>query len=133
MNSTVAGRQSKPRVLVADDAPEITQLIAAWLRPEYDVFTAWDGEQALSVAERVEPTVALLDVAMPKSTGFEVAELFRQHPRLRRTRIIFVTGLRQPENAIRAVELGALDYLYKPLDEETILDRVRVAIELARG
>jgi PleD family two-component response regulator len=133
MNSTVAGRQSKPRVLVADDAPEITQLIAAWLRPEYDVFTAWDGEQALSVAERVEPTVALLDVAMPKSTGLEVAELFRQHPRLRRTRIIFVTGLRQPENAIRAVELGALDYLYKPLDEETILDRVRVAIELARG
>ncbi|HEX2343367.1 MAG TPA: response regulator [Vicinamibacterales bacterium] len=133
MNSTVAGRQSKPRVLVADDAPEITQLIAAWLRPEYDVFTAWDGEQALSVAERVEPTVALLDVAMPKSTGFQVAELFRQHPRLRRTRIIFVTGLRQPENAIRAIELGALDYLYKPLDEETILDRVRVAIELSRG
>jgi PleD family two-component response regulator len=133
MNSTVAGRLSKPRVLVADDAPEITQLIATWLRPEYDVFTAWDGEQALTVAERVEPTVALLDVAMPKSTGFEVAELFRQHPRLRRTRIIFVTGLRQPENAVRAIELGALDYLYKPLDEETILDRVRVAIELSRG
>jgi two-component system, cell cycle response regulator len=130
MSSNVAGR---PRVLVADDAPEITQLIAAWLRPEYDVFTAWDGEQAVTVAERIEPTVALLDIAMPKSTGFEVAEQFRQHPRLRRTRIIFVTGLRQPENAVRAIELGALDYLYKPLDEETIRDRVKVAVDLARG
>jgi two-component system, cell cycle response regulator len=130
MNSNVAGR---PRVLVADDAPEITQLIAAWLRPEYDVFTAWDGEQAVTVAERIEPTVALLDIAMPKSTGFEVAEQFRQHPRLRRTRIIFVTGLRQPEHAVRAIELGALDYLYKPLDEETIRDRVKVAVDLSRG
>jgi PleD family two-component response regulator len=130
MSSNVAGR---PRVLVADDAPEITQLIAAWLRPEYDVFTAWDGEQAMTVAERIEPTVALLDIAMPKSTGLEVAEQFRQHPRLRRTRIIFVTGLRQPEHAIRAIELGALDYLYKPLDEETIRDRVKVAVDLSRG
>lgn len=120
-------------MLVADDAHEITHLVATWLRPDYEVFTALDGQQALHVAERTEPTVALLDIAMPKSTGFEVAELFRQHPRLRRTRIIFVTGLRQPENAVRAIELGALDYLYKPLDEETVRDRVRVAIELSRG
>jgi PleD family two-component response regulator len=120
-------------VLVADDASEITHLIATWLRPDYDVFTALDGEQAVSVAQQVEPNVALLDIAMPRSNGFEVAEVFRQHPRLRRTRIIFFTGLRQPENAVRAIELGALDYLYKPLDEETVRDRVRVAIELSRG
>lgn len=126
-------RSTRPRVLVADDAQEITQLLATWLRPDYEVFTALDGQQALNVAERIEPVVALLDIAMPKSSGFEVAELFRQHPRLRRTRIIFVTGLRQPENALRAVELGALDYLYKPLDEDTVRDRVRVAIELSRG
>jgi CheY-like chemotaxis protein len=126
-------RSTRPRVLVADDAQEITQLLATWLRPDYEVFTALDGQQALNVAERIEPVVALLDIAMPKSSGFEVAERFRQHPRLRRTRIIFVTGFRQPENALRAVELGALDYLYKPLDEDTVRDRVRVAIELSRG
>jgi PleD family two-component response regulator len=126
-----AGRSEKPRVLVADDAPEITQLIAAWLGRDYEVFTAWDGQEALHIAERIVPSVAVLDIAMPKSNGFEVAERFRQHPRLRRTRIIFVTGLQHPGNAIRAVELGALDYLYKPLDEETIRARVRTAIELS--
>lgn len=121
----------KPRVLVADDAPEITLLLSRWLRPDYDVVTAWDGEEALRLAETVEPIVAVLDIAMPKSNGFELAEMFRQHPRLRRTRIIFVTGLQQPENALRAVELGALDYLYKPLDEDTVRRRVRAAVELA--
>lgn len=126
-------RSTRPRVLVADDALEITHLLATWLRADYDVFTALDGQQALNVAEQVEPVVALLDIAMPGTSGFEVAEWFRQHPRLCRTRIIFVTGHRQPENALRAVELGALDYLYKPLDEDTVRDRVRVAIELARG
>jgi two-component system cell cycle response regulator len=122
----------KPRVLVADDAPEITQLISLWLRPEYEVYTALNGDDAVRVAERVEPNVALLDVVMPRSNGFEVAEMLRQHPRLRRTPIIFFTGLRQPENALRAIELGALDYLYKPLDEDTLRKRVRTAIELSR-
>lgn len=133
MESPAAGRSDRPRVLVADDAYEITRLIASWLRQDYDVFTAWDGQQALDVAERVEPNVALLDIAMPRSSGFEVAERFRQHPRLRRTRVIFVTGLQHPENALRAIDLGALDYLYKPLDEETVRDRVRVAVELSGG
>jgi len=133
MDLATVRRQSRPRVLVADDANEIVYLIATWLRSDYDVFTALDGQQALDVAERIEPTVALLDIAMPKSTGFEVAQQLREHPRLCRTRIIFVTGLRQPENAVRAIELGALDYLYKPLDEETVRNRVRVAIELSRG
>jgi PleD family two-component response regulator len=131
MDLPAAGRSDRPRVLVADDAHEITHLLASWLRQDYDVFTAWDGQQAIYVAEQVEPTVALLDIAMPRSSGFEVAERFREHPRLRRIRVIFVTGLRHPENALRAIDLGALDYLYKPLDEETVRDRVRVAIELS--
>jgi two-component system sensor histidine kinase/response regulator len=124
-------KPARPRVLVADDAPEITQLVARWLNRDYEVFTAWNGEEALRLAEMVEPSVAVLDVAMPKSSGFEVAEMLRQHPRLRRTPIIFVTGLTEPANALRAVELGALDYLYKPLDEEIIRRRVRIAVELS--
>jgi len=133
MDSPAAGRSERPRVLVADDACEITSLISAWLRRDYDVFTAWNGLQALYVAEQVEPNVALLDIAMPGSSGLEVAEHFRQHPRLCRTRVIFVTGLHHPGNALRAIELGALDYLYKPLDEETVRDRVRAAIDLSGG
>ena len=65
----------KPRVLVADDAPEITLLLSRWLRPDYDVVTAWDGEEALRLAETVEPLVAVLDIAMPKSNGLELAEM----------------------------------------------------------
>lgn len=114
-----------------DDAPDVTQLIKLWLVGTYAVWTASSGREAVHVAERVAPHVALLDIMMPPPNGFEVAERFRLHPRLARTRVIFLTGLDNAANAARALELGAVDLLYKPLDERILMQRVRSAVELA--
>jgi PleD family two-component response regulator len=122
--------RKKTCILVVDDAPEVTQLVASWLRDDYSVFTAARGDEALRVAEIVHPRVALLDIVMPRPNGFELAEMFREHPRLSGTGIIFITGLRDPANAMRAIELGALDFLYKPIDEDTVRERVRAAVEM---
>lgn len=119
------------RVLVVDDSPDVTQLLALWLGQTYAVFTANSGLQGLILAETVFPHVALLDIVMAPPNGFEVADRFRHHPRLARTRVIFITGLDHAANASRALELGAVDLLYKPLDERILLERVRSAVELA--
>jgi DNA-binding response OmpR family regulator len=124
-----ADTRLKPRVLVVDDANEITDLITAWLH-EYEVIPAASGRRAYEIAEQLTPAAMLVDIVLPDVNGFQLAEAFRQHPRLARTPIIFMSGLRHPENALRAVELGAFDFLQKPLSEETVRDRLRSALEL---
>lgn len=121
------------RIIVVDDAPEITRLLAHWLRPEYEVYAANDGAEALTLAHHLAPDVALVDIMMPHPNGFAIAEAFREHPRLASTRIIFITGLDQPANAARAAELGVIDLLYKPLDCDKVLVSVKRALELRQA
>jgi PleD family two-component response regulator len=125
-----AGPSIKPRVLVVDDAREITDLVADWLRGTYEVIAAVSGRQAFELAHQLTPAAMLVDIVLPDVNGFQVAEALRQHPRLARTPIIFMSGLQHPENAVRAVELGAVDFLQKPLVEEVVRDRIRSALEM---
>lgn len=127
------GQNQIPRVLIVDDAPEITELLAAWLQDSYEVYAANRGDEALTVAHHVTPDVALIDIMMPNPNGFSVAEEFRRHPRLAATRVIFITGLDHPANAARAAELGVVDLLYKPLDYDKVRACVKHAIELRQA
>jgi two-component system sensor histidine kinase/response regulator len=119
----------KPRVLVVDDAHEITDLIMVWLHDEYEVIATSSARAAYEVAERLTPAAMLIDVVLPDVNGFQLAEAIRQHPRLARTPIIFMSGLRHPENARRAIELGAVDFLVKPIGADRIRERLRRALE----
>ncbi len=127
------GPHPSSRVLVVDDAPEITRLLAQWLWPAYEVYATTDGTEALTFAHHLTPDVALIDIMMPHPNGFAIAEEFRRHPRLASTRIIFITGLDRPANAARAAELGVVDLLYKPLDYDKVLASVKRALELRQA
>lgn len=127
------GSQTPARILIVDDAPEITRMLAIWLDPPYEAHVANDGADALTLAHHITPDVALVDIMMPAPNGFAIAEEFRRHPRLASTPVIFITGLDQPANAARAAELGVLDLLYKPLDCDTVLASVQKALELRQA
>lgn len=127
------GRSHSPRILIVDDAPEITELLAAWLRGSYDVHVSNRGVEALTIAHHLSPHVAIIDIMMPAPNGFAIAEEFRLHPRLASTRVIFITGLDHPANAARAAELGVVDLLYKPLDYDKVHACVKRALELRQA
>jgi signal transduction histidine kinase/CheY-like chemotaxis protein len=121
-------------ILLVDDRPENLLALKAILRnPEYRIVTANSGVEALAVVLREEFAVILLDVAMPGMDGLEVATHLKELERTRDIPIIFVTAVATDVNHIyRAYEIGAVDYLIKPLDPETVRKKVGVFITLVQ-
>ena len=114
------------RVLVVDDNPQNTELVQAYLESlPVQIATAVDGLDARAQAERFKPDLSLLDVMMPKMSGFEVCQKIKQNPDLRDTVIIMVTALHEVGDFERAVECGCDDFLTKPVNKLELVTRVR--------
>jgi two-component system, cell cycle response regulator len=114
------------RVLVVDDVPANVKLLEARLSAEYfDVITAMSGEEALTICERAECDLVLLDVMMPDMDGFEVCRRLKTNPATQHIPIIMVTALDQPSDRVRGLEVGADDFLTKPIPEMALTARVR--------
>jgi DNA-binding response OmpR family regulator len=127
--SMEAERAATPLVLVADDDEDILQLVAFRLeRAGYQIVTACDGQQALSIALDREPDLAVLDVMMPKLTGLEVTERLRAEGK--QMPIVLLTARVQDEDLARGYEAGADDYIKKPFSPQEL--RARVEAILAR-
>jgi len=104
-----------PRVLVVDDEPDALELLQAFLEAKgYEVLTASDGEEALQKVKEERPHLMLLDVRMPKLTGLEVLKRVREIDR--EVGVIMVTAVNEEETGRQALQLGAFDYITKPLD-----------------
>lgn len=123
-----------PVVLLVDDDPRNLLALEAILDGEgYRLVTATSGRQALELALRESPTVMLLDVLMPEMDGFEVAQSLKGIAQTRDIPILFLTALATDVRHIyRAYEVGALDYLIKPLDPEVVRRKVAVLVDLVR-
>jgi CheY-like chemotaxis protein len=121
-------------ILLVDDRPEnLISLKAVLERPEYRLFTARSGEEALALALRESFAVALIDIAMPGMTGLDVAVHLKELERSRDVSIIFVTAFGDdPEEIYRAYSAGGVDYLVKPLDAEIVRKKVAVFVDLSR-
>lgn len=121
-------------VLVLDDDPWAREITSAILEENgIPVHATATLEEATALLGQLPPpAVLLLDAMMPNTDGFEVCRLFRGTPRLRATRIVFVTGLDDDRSRMNAMEAGADDLLTKPLNEAMLLTRIRSLIELAR-
>lgn len=116
---------SPNRVLVADDNPQILELLEAYLEPlGLEVLTAADGQEALDAVEANTPDFILLDIMMPKRSGFEVCRMLKDDPRFRTIPIVMITALNEEGDIERAKESGADDYLSKPVNKNELLDRV---------
>jgi two-component system alkaline phosphatase synthesis response regulator PhoP len=118
-------------VLIADDNPQILELLEAYLEPlSVRVLTARDGQEALDAVENDQPDLILLDIMMPKRSGFEVCRMLKDDPRYRDIPIIMVTALNEVADMERARECGADHFLSKPVNKLELLDRVKHLLKL---
>jgi two-component system, OmpR family, alkaline phosphatase synthesis response regulator PhoP len=118
--------RSLPRVLVADDNAQGVELLEAYLAGcDYEIRTAADGEETLRLVRDWHPDLILLDVMMPKISGFEVCKRLRADPQTCSTAVLMITALDQQSDVDRAVEAGTDDFLTKPINKTELLVRVR--------
>lgn len=122
--------QDETVILIVDDVPTNIQILADILKQDYRVLFATSGEQALTIAASREPDLILLDVMMPGIDGFTVCTRLKDDPLLRDTPVIFVTAMGEVEDETRGFEVGAVDYLTKPVSPPVVRARVRNHIEL---
>jgi DNA-binding response OmpR family regulator len=115
-----------PRVLVAEDEPHLLRLVKFRLeRDGYEVLTATDGETALRMARDEHPDLCVIDVMMPKRSGFDVLCEIRADKRCADMKVILLTALAGGRDAEVGLSLGADDYLAKPFSPHELRTRVR--------
>jgi two-component system, OmpR family, alkaline phosphatase synthesis response regulator PhoP len=121
----------KPTVLVVDDNVQNLELIQAYLE-ELDVATvaAYDGQQAMDCVRQKEPDLILLDVMMPKMSGFEVCKRLKKDPKTSDIPIIMVTALNELGDIERGIDSGTDDFLTKPVNKWELITRVKTMLKL---
>jgi len=123
---------ARPVILAVDDAEDLLALIGKVLGSEYEVKLATDGGDALTLAAQApQPDLILLDVEMPGATGFEICQLLKEDPATAHIPVIFLTGRVEPAEQIEGLDVGAVDYLTKPINAKLLLARVRIHLALA--
>jgi PAS domain S-box-containing protein len=124
----------KVDILLVDDRPgNLLSLKGILERPDYNLISALSGEEGLNLILRQDFAVILLDVAMPGMDGFEVASTIKQRERFKNIPIIFVTAsVHHIEWIFKAYNVGAVDFLHKPLDPHAVRAKVAVFVELYR-
>src|SRR5947209_5330780 len=119
-----------PRILIADDNPQGLELLEAYLSgSDYAVATATDGEETLRKVQDFRPDLLLLDIMMPKISGFEVCKRLKADPATRNIVVLMVTALDQPHDIDKAVEAGTNDFLTKPINKAELLLRIKAALK----
>jgi two-component system, cell cycle response regulator len=119
------------RVLIVDDIPTNVRLLEARLSAEYfDVVTAVSGPEALARCEEGNIDMILLDVMMPGMDGFEVCRRLKSNPITCHIPVLMVTALDQPSDRVHGLEVGADDFITKPVDDVQLLARVRSLLRL---
>jgi DNA-binding response OmpR family regulator len=119
----------RPVVLVADDDDDIRDLVAFRLdRAGYEVLRAGDGQQALDLAKEHVPDLAVLDVMMPKLTGYDVTRELRADAATSRIPVILLTARVQEADVARGFEAGADDYVKKPFSPQELKARVQAVL-----
>ncbi|HEB97317.1 MAG TPA: response regulator [Sedimenticola thiotaurini] len=123
----------RPRILVVDDEPFYTEVLHNLLRDEYEVESAATGEEALAKASAVPlPDLVLLDIILPDIDGYEVCYRLKRNAATSDIPVIFLTVKSDVDDEIRGFNLGAVDYIAKPISPPIVKARVRTHIKLAR-
>ncbi len=129
-DNTIAVEQ-KPMLLVVDDTPENIELLAGVLKDEYRIKAARSGAKAIEIATTVpRPDLILLDIMMPEMDGYEVCQRLKAKSETRHIPIIFVTAKISAQDEIRGLNLGAADYLTKPITPDIARRRIKTHLAL---
>jgi two-component system alkaline phosphatase synthesis response regulator PhoP len=113
------------KILIADDEPDILEIIEFNLRANgYEVTTAKNGDEAFEKAKKILPDLIILDIMMPGKNGIEVCNLLRMMPAFKETLIIFLTALSDEPSEIKGLEIGADDYITKPISPKVLVSKI---------
>lgn len=116
-------------ILVVDDDPDVLHLVSDRLKSwGYQVLEASAGDEALQVAEEKQPDLILLDTILPNMDGREVCENLRQNESTREIAVIFLTALELADHIKAGMDVGADDYIIKPIDPNDLQRRIRVCL-----
>jgi len=120
----------RPTILAVDDSPDILAMISGLLNGLYRVKVANNGEKALKIVDLSPPDLILLDIMMPGLDGYEVCAKLKSEPVTRDIPVIFLTAKSESEDETKGFELGAVDYITKPLSPSKLLARVKTHLTL---
>jgi CheY-like chemotaxis protein len=119
------------RILIADDNQANCELLEAYLAEiDCDVQIAVDGQDTLAKVASFKPHLILLDVMMPKLSGFEVCQKLKGDPATQKILVLMVTALNEPGDIERGVKAGTNDFLSKPVNKLELLKRVEIMLRL---
>lgn len=121
----IPSSESLPRLLIVDDNPSMIRLLATIFEKDYSISFATDGKSALEMVEQEPPCLILLDVMMPEMDGYEVCKRLKSNVLTAEIPIVFVTAKSNSEEEIYALNLGAVDYLCKPISPQIAKIRVK--------
>src|SRR5216684_5221014 len=120
----------RPLILIADDDEDVQRLLTLYVRPlDCDVLTARDGEAALAIAQSRLPDLVLLDVMMPKRSGWEVCQALKAVQRTSHISVVLITGRGDVKDRLTGLQLGADDYLVKPFNRDQVVKRVAALLK----
>ena len=122
----------KEKILVVDDTPENLDLVMEILDEDYTLFMTVNGHLALKIAKAQKPDLILLDIMMPEIDGYEVLRRLKQDEDLNTVPVIFLTAKTGIEDEQKGLELGAVDYIMKPISPPILLARIRTQLRLKK-
>jgi len=118
-------------ILIVEDNPQSAELLQAYLEPlETDVRVAVDGIDAMRCIEEQVPDVILLDIMMPRMSGFEVCRKVKNNSQTRDVAVLMITALNETGDIERAIDCGADDFLNKPINKLEVLTRVKSLLKV---
>jgi DNA-binding response OmpR family regulator len=121
------------KILIADDEPNIvTSLEYLMTKSGYEVRVARNGEEALAELESFLPDVVLLDVMMPKKSGYEVCQTMRGHPAWRHIKVVMLSAKGREAEVSKGLSLGADVYITKPFSNQELIDKVAALLGEAK-
>lgn len=133
MHDSNAETRARGLVLVVDDSPQILSVMCEILGEEHDVIFASSGAEALALARSESPDLILLDVIMPEMDGYAVCAHLKEHLTTKDIPVLFITGQTDARDEGKGLELGAIDYIHKPVNPPLVKVRVRNHMELKQG
>ncbi|WP_029074612.1 diguanylate cyclase [Kaistia adipata] len=122
----------RPSILIVDDEVSNIEILSAVLEEDHDIYFATSGDEAIATARAALPDLILLDVLMPGTDGYEVCTSLKGDPLLADVPVIFTTALGDQEAEVKGLELGAIDYIAKPISPVVVRARVRNHLEMKR-
>ena len=123
-------KQNKQKILVVDDEPNIVNLIKLTLQNHYNIVPAYSGEEALELIEKHNPELVLLDIMMPKMSGYEVLQKIRMNKVFTDVPVVFLTAKGEWKDKMKALSVGGSnDYITKPFEPDDLLLRVKTILK----